>query len=133
MLVAGLAAAAPALLIAAGIALVVGAAILLYQNFESIKETVTGKITEIVDKVKGIFSNIVDRVKGIGQMVSDWIREKVLDLKWWLPGGLSAEEQKEYDEIQARKEERKNGNKKEEKILKEANEIKSLVGFNLLK
>ena len=123
MLVAGLAAAAPALLIAAGIALVVGAAILLYQNFESIKETVTGKITEIVDKVKGIFSNIVDRVKGIGQMVSDWIREKVLDLKWWLPGGLSAEEQKEYDEIQARKEERKNGNKKEEKILKEANEI----------
>ena len=123
MLVAGLAAAAPALLIAAGIALVVGAAILLYQNFESIKETVTGKITEIVDKVKGIFSNIVDRVKGIVQMVSDWIREKVLDLKWWLPGCLSAEEQKEYDEIQARKEERKNGNKKEEKILKEANEI----------
>ena len=74
---------------------------------------------------KGIFSNIVDRVKGIGQMVSDWIREKVLDLKWWLPGGLSAEEQKEYDEIQARKEERKNGNKKEEKIasIEEKNKI----------
>ena len=37
----------------------------------------------MVDKVKGIFGSIVGKIKDIGQMVKDWIREKILGLKSW--------------------------------------------------
>ena len=80
----GIAALAPAILIAIGIAFpLIAGIVLIVKNFEAIKTTVKEKFTAMVDKVKGIFGAIVDKIKDIGQMVKDWIREKILGLKSW--------------------------------------------------
>ena len=123
MLAAGIAAAAPAILIALGIAALIAGIVLIVRNFEAIKETVKEKFTAMVDKVKGIFTSIVDKIKDIGQMVKDWIREKILGLKSWLPGGLSKEEEQELKDIEKRKEERAKGKDKEQKVFEETEKI----------
>ena len=77
----------------------------------------------MVDKVKGIFGAIVTKIKDIGQMVKDWIREKILGLKSWLPGGLSKEEEQELKDIEKRKKERAKGKKKEQEVFEETEKI----------
>ena len=123
LLAAGIAAAAPAILIGLGIAALIAGIVLIVQNFEAIKTTVQEKFTAMVDKVKGIFTAIVDKIKDIGQMVKDWIREKILGLKSWLPGGLSKEEEQELKDIEKRKEERAKGKQKEQEVFEETEKI----------
>lgn len=123
LLAAGIAAAAPAILIGLGIAALIAGIVLIVQNFEAIKTTVQEKFTAMVDKVKGIFGAIVTKIKDIGQMVKDWIREKILGLKSWLPGGLSKEEEQELKDIEKRKKERAKGKKKEQEVFEETEKI----------
>jgi len=112
--VAGLIASAVSMMIAAapiiGIALLIGLAVaalvmgimFLVQNFESIKTTISEKITAMIDKVKAVVGNIADFFSNIWQDISDFIREKVLKIKSIL-GLTSDAEEEELKGIEERK------------------------------
>ena len=112
--VAGLVASAISMLIAAapiiGIALLIGLAVaalvmgvmFLVENFESIKTTISEKITAMIDKVKAVVGNIASFFTNIWQSISDFIREKILKIKSFL-GLTSDAEEAELKGIEERK------------------------------
>ena len=116
--VAGLISTAASMLIAAApfiaIGLAIGVAVaalvmgvmFLVQNFESIKTTISEKVSGFIQKIKDTIGGIVDGIKNFFQSISDGIRQKILKAKSWF-GGLSDEEQAELDEINQRIDERK--------------------------
>ena len=112
--VAGLIASAVSMMIAAapiiGIALLIGLAVaalvmgimFLVENFESIKTTISEKITTMIDKVKAVVGNIASFFTNIWQSISDFIREKILKIKSFL-GLTSDAEEAELKGIEERK------------------------------
>ena len=99
------------LLIAAGVALLIAGIMYLYNNFESIKATITEKFNNFVTGIKDAISSITEGFMNVWYSISDWVRGKILKWKGRL-FGLSEEEEAELKQIEERQAERKK--KKEE-------------------
>ena len=99
------------LLIAAGVALLIAGIMYLYNNFETIKATITEKVNNFVTGIKDAVSSITEGFMNVWYSISDWVRGKILKWKGRL-FGLSDEEEAELKQIEERQAERKK--KKEE-------------------
>ena len=100
-----------ALLIAAGVAALVLAGMFIYNKFIENKDYIFAKFKAVFQKVGDIISGITGFFTGIWQKISDFIREKFLKIKSFL-GLTSDEEEKELEQIKARKAKEKENKEK---------------------
>ena len=74
-----------------GVALLIAGIMYLYNNFESIKLTITEKVNNFVTGIKDAISSITEGFMNVWYSISDWVRGKILKWKGRL-FGLSEEE-----------------------------------------
>lgn len=104
-----------ALLIAAGVAALVLAGMFIYNKFIENKDYIFAKFKAVFQKVGDIISGITGFFTGIWQKISDFIREKFLKIKSFL-GLTSDEEEKELEQIKARKAKEKENKEKAQQM-----------------